>query len=82
MPMLAVINTGAARPRQLDRLAQHVQDPLGDKLGSDIEPDGVDQHHELVAAEAPDGVAFAKDGLQPRPDPCRTSSPTSGRSGR
>ena len=53
---------------QLDRLAQHIQDPLGDQLGGGVQPDGVDQHHELVAAEATDRVAVAQDGLQPRPD--------------
>ena len=68
MPILAVIDTAGRPLGELDRLAQHLQDPLGDKLGSYIEPHGVDQHHEFVAAEAPDGVARSKDGIQPRPN--------------
>ncbi len=53
---------------QVDRLAQHVQDPLGDQLGQRVRADGVDDHHELVAAEAPDGVVVAQHRLQPRAD--------------
>jgi hypothetical protein len=54
--------------RQLDRLAQDIEDPLGDQLGSGVQSGGVDQHHELASAQAPDGVAVSQDRVQPRPD--------------
>jgi hypothetical protein len=49
---------------KLDRLPQHIQDPLGDELGAHVEPGRIDEHHKLVAAQAPHGVARSKDGLQ------------------
>ena len=53
--------------RQLDRLAQHIEDPLGEKLGSSVQAQRVDQHHELVPTDTADRVVVPQDRLQPRP---------------
>ena len=55
--------------RQLDRLAQHIEDSLGDELRADgIQADVVHKHHELVPAEASDRVALAQHRPESRAD--------------
>ena len=60
--MLAVIEIGAAGA-EVERLAQHVEDALGDLLRA-----ALDQHDELVAAEAADRVGLAQHAGDPRGD--------------
>ena len=60
MPMLAVIETGecAGSGSSIGR-DEHPQDAIRHAFGRNA-VDGVDQHHELVAAEPTDRVAVAQ----------------------
>ena len=65
MPMLAAQRQLLARDRE--RLAEVLEDPLGDldRVGA---RDVLEQHDELVAAEARGGVARAHAGREPLGD--------------
>ena len=76
--MLAVTETGAAAiRRQVDRLAQHVENALGDELRAGVEIMRISSSDdEFVAAEPSDGVAArGARRTDARATICRSSSP-------
>jgi hypothetical protein len=50
----------------LGRLAQDLEQPLGDQLRRHVEVGAVEQHEELVTGHTGGGVAVADDAVQPR----------------
>ncbi len=60
MPMLVVTIIGVGRAVEVERLAHHVEQPLGDELGGDADGAAVDEDDELVATHPPDGVDVAQ----------------------
>ena len=65
-PMLA--RDGGDDAADLDRLAQGVGDPDGDRRARLLVGDALEQHRELVPAEAGRGVARAQDPGEPLGD--------------
>ena len=65
--MLAVMDSGLLLwPPRWKGFAEHVEEPLRDEFGAGVERGAFDEDHELVAAEAPDGVAVPQDGREAR----------------
>ena len=60
----------------LERLAQHLEQPLGDELRAPGRRSALDEHDELVAAEAGDRVGFSQGRREPRRD--RLQQPVAG----
>ena len=53
---------------EVERLAHHLEQPLGDELRAAVERGAVDQHDELVAAHPADRVGLAQRARQPGRD--------------
>ena len=51
---------------ELERLLERFQQALGDQLGAGRQRQLLGDHHELVAAEAPERVGLADDAVEPR----------------
>ena len=64
----ADVDAGLLAGVKLKRLGEDVADAVGDHLGSGIERVALDEDHELVAAEPPNGVAIAQQPSQPGTD--------------
>ena len=55
-----IVDGGLLAGVEIERLGENFADAVGDHLGAGIQRVALDEDHELVAAEAPDGVAVAQ----------------------
>jgi len=73
--MLAVKDSVFAGAVDPHRLAQQVDQPSGERVERRVRPFGLHEHHELVAAEAPDRVLLAHRLLEPLADDAQEQVP-------